>query len=125
MDKKVCLDTDACIAIIKQQAPYEELLQKTFSQRTFTTTISIFELFLRKTNIYQIENFIMDLEILNFDSRAARKASEIQKELNAKGMQLELRDIFIASTAIVNNCSLVTLNKKHFSRIKDLELLNL
>jgi len=124
MDQKICLDTDACIAIIKQLSPYEELLEKIFSLRTFTTTISVFELFLRRTNISQIENFIKDLEILSFDSMAARKASEIQKELKAKGKIIDIRDLFIASTAIVNNCALATLNKKHFENIKDLKLLD-
>ncbi len=35
-----------------------------------------------------------------------------------------LRDLFIASTSIVNDCTLVTLNKKHFENIKDLQLLD-
>ena len=83
-----------------------------------------FELLLRETNIHQIENFIKDLELLSFDSIAARKASGIQKELKAKGRIIDIRDLFIASASIANNCILATLNKKHFENIKGLKLLD-
>ena len=36
--------------------------------------------------------------------------------------QKDLNDVFIASIALVNNCSIVTLNKKHFQRIKGLKV---
>ena len=124
MDKKICLDTDVCISIIKQQAPYKQILEKIFSSVTYITTITYFELLLRKTNLYQIDNFVKDLDLLDFDSKASRKASEIFKELKNDGLMIDMRDLFIASTSIVNNCSLATLNKKHFSRIKELEFLN-
>lgn len=124
MDQKVCLDTDVCIAIVRQQGPYKEILRKAFSLRAYIMAITLFELLLRETNIYQIENFIKDLELLSFDSMAARKASDIQKELKAKGRIIDIRDLFIASTSIVNNCILATLNKKHFENIKGLKLLD-
>lgn len=124
MDQKVCLDTDVCIAIVRQQGPYKEILRKVFSLRVYITAVTLFELLLRETNIYQIENFIKDLELLSFDSIAARKASDIQKELKVKGKIIEIRDLFIASASIVNNCNLATLNKKHFENIKGLKLLD-
>ena len=125
MDKKICLDTDFCIAILKQQPNYEDLLKSILFSKTFITSVSVFELLLRKTNIYQIESFIKDLNLLNFDSRAARKASDIQKELMVMGKIVDIRDLFIASTAITNNCTLATLNRKHFENIKGLKLLDL
>ena len=122
MDQKICLDTDFCIAILKQQPNYEALLKSILYSETFITSVSTFELLLRKTNIYQVENFIKDLNLLDFDSRAARKASNIQKELMAVGKIIDIRDLFIASTAITNGCILATLNKKHFENIKELKL---
>ena len=73
---------------------------------------------------HHIENFIKDLDLLDFESRAARKASDVQKELKAEGKVIEIRDLFIASIAIANNCTLATLNKKHFENIKELKLLD-
>ena len=124
MDQKVCLDTDACIAIINRKGGYQSILNKILYSRVFVSTVTLFELFLRKTNVVEVENFIKDLEILNFDTTSARKASEILKILKNEGELIEVRDLFIASAAIVNDCSLATFNKKHFSRIKELELLN-
>ncbi|MBI2559066.1 type II toxin-antitoxin system VapC family toxin [Candidatus Woesearchaeota archaeon] len=123
MDKKICIDTDACIAIINKKGLYHNLLTKLLYSRVFISTITLFELFLRTTNIEPVENFIKDLEILDFDSTSARKASEIKKELQSAGKEIEIRDLFIASTAIINNCTLATLNIKDFKNIKDLKLL--
>lgn len=124
MDQKVCLDTDVCIAIINKKGPYQNLLTKLFYSRVFISTISLFELFLRTTNIEPVEKFIKDLEILDFNSTSARKASELKNALKSEGKEIEIRDLFIASTAIINDCALVTLNNKHFKNIKDLKLLD-
>ncbi len=123
MDKKICLDTDVCIAIINRKGPYQNLLTKLLYSRVFISTISLFELFLRTTNMEPVEKFIKDLEILDFDSTSARKASEVRKALKSEGKEIEIRDLFIASTAIINDCTLATLNIKDFKNIKDLKLL--
>ena len=78
---------------------------------------------LRKTNIETVESFLYDINILDFDMICAKIASNVQKDLDKVGMNIEFRDIFIASISIINNCTLATLNKKHFSRIKNLKLL--
>lgn len=123
MDQKVCLDTDACIAIINRKGTYQGLLAKLLYSRVFISTITLFELFLRTYNIEPVEKFIKDLEILDFDSTSARKASELKKALKSEGKEIEIRDLFIASTAIINDCTLATLNIKDFKNIKDLKLL--
>ena len=51
------------------------------------------------------------------------KAIDIYDQLH-KGQQIEDNDIFIAATAIVNDCVLVTANIKHFGRIEDLKIVN-
>ena len=124
MAEKICLDTDACISVIKGQPKAEKLSDLIGTSKLFVASITVFELYLRKENLHEIADFLEGIFVLDFDESCAIKASNIQKELKAKGMQLELRDVFIGSIAIVNNCSLATFNRKHFSRIKDLELLN-
>lgn len=61
--------------------------------------------------------------ILNFDSTAARKAAEIVGQLKTKRKSIDKPDLFIAATAVVNQLSLDTVNKKHFIYIDSLELL--
>ena len=120
---KICLDTDFCIAVLNNEERADKLLNFIGSRSIFVTSITIFELYLRKENLEKIRTFINDSFILKFDQEAAIIASDIYKDLKSKGIIIDYRDIFIASIAITNNCSLATFNKKHFLRIKNLELL--
>lgn len=123
MDQKVCLDTDVCVEILKNTDKGIEFINLINKSEVFITTISIFELFLRETNIFSIEKFLSKINILDFSELSAKKASEIFKDLRKEGKIIDVRDLFIASTTIVNNCVLATSNKKHFKNIKDLKLL--
>jgi predicted nucleic acid-binding protein len=125
MDKKVCLDTDACISFVKGEPQAEKISDLIGDGKLFVSSVTVFELYLRKENLNEVADFLKGIFVLNFDEESAVKASDLQKELRGKGSALDFRDIFIASAAIVNNCSLVTFNQKHFSRIKGLELVKL
>jgi len=61
--------------------------------------------------------------ILDFDSRAARQATEIVRQLKIKRKSIDKPDLFIAATAVVNELSLDTINTKHFVYIESLNLL--
>jgi len=125
MAEKVCLDTDICIDILNSRARVEPLHDIILDSEIYVTSITVFELYLRATNLNQVSNFLKNGNIISFDENCAVQASNIHKELKSIGKLMEFRDIFIASIAMVNNCKLVTFNKKHFSKIKDLELLDL
>lgn len=60
---------------------------------------------------------------LPLDYAAMEKAAEIYVALH-RGQQIEDNDIYIAAAAIVNGCTLVTANDKHFSRIDGLDVEN-
>ena len=60
---------------------------------------------------------------LSLDMKAIDKAVDIYESLH-KGKQIEDNDIYIAAIAMVNNCTLVTANEKHFGRIKGLSCVN-
>lgn len=51
-------------------------------------------------------------------------AAEIYADLRSKGMPLDDIDILIGGTAITNNMTLVTHNRKHFDRIDGLEVVD-
>lgn len=51
------------------------------------------------------------------------KATEIYSQLH-KGRQIEDNDVFIAAAALVNDCTLVTANVRHFERVDGLKLIN-
>ena len=72
-----------------------------------------------------IDTLFNSLGVLPFDSRCAKKAREVYRDLRTKNRLIELSDILIASTALANNLPLATLNTKHFSRIESLTLVDL
>jgi len=125
MEQKICLDTDLCIEIVKENRSVETIFEKYPSAATFISSITLFELNLRETNIEEIKLFVHYFQILPFTDLCAIKASIVSKDLNRKGLALDFRDIFIAVTCIVNNCSLLTLNKKHFENIEELKLIDI
>lgn len=70
--------------------------------------------------------FCKNYPMLYFDKKnlaVVEKAIEIYVQLH-NGKQIEDNDIFIAATAIVNDCTLVTANVKHFERVEGLKLIN-
>lgn len=62
---------------------------------------------------------IAPLKILPYTYEIAQLAGEISRDL---GRPLELADAAIAATTLIHNASLLTLNKKDFHGIKNLEL---
>ena len=62
-------------------------------------------------------------EILPFDFTTVDKAIEIYLQLH-KGRTIEDNDIYIAATAMVNDCVLVTANTGHFERVEGLQFVN-
>ena len=61
--------------------------------------------------------------ILDFDSKAARQATEIVWQLKSKRKSIDKPDLFIAATAVIHGLTLDTLNTKHFIHIESLDLL--
>ncbi len=70
-----------------------------------------------------LNNFFNGLDgILGIDSKVARLFAEIRADLRKKGKLIEDLDILIAATAIENNLTLITFNKRHFKRVKGLKM---
>ncbi|MBR3623778.1 MAG: PIN domain-containing protein [Selenomonadaceae bacterium] len=59
-----------------------------------------------------------------YDMQALNTAAKIYDSLRKTGVLIEDNDIYIAAIAMVNDCTLVTDNIKHFSRIEGLRLVN-
>ena len=69
-----------------------------------------------------IELLTKNITILPFGKEIAIKSSEIFNHLKHSNQLIEFRDIFIASTSIIHKMPLLTLNKKHFVNIPEIEL---
>lgn len=62
-------------------------------------------------------------EVYTIDEKIAKQFGEIRAHLKKTGSVLEDIDLFIAATCLVYGLTLITDNIKHFSRIKNLEIL--
>jgi len=67
---------------------------------------------------------LLRFTILDFDSIAAREATEIVRQLKIKRKSIDKPDLFIAATALSHGLTLDTTNKRHFESIEGLNLLN-
>lgn len=67
-----------------------------------------------------LESFVIHA----FDDRVADEAVRLEQSIRRRGAgSIGMADLFIASTAIVHDLPLVTLNQKHFQRVEGLRLL--
>ena len=64
-----------------------------------------------------------DAEHLSLDMNAIDKAVDIYIQLR-KGQNIEDNDIYIAAISMVNGCTLVTANTRHFGRVEGLDFVN-
>lgn len=70
----------------------------------------------------KVNELISSLSVLSFGKKSAILAGEIEDALSKRGENIDLEDVMIAAVAISNNERLVTNNKRHFEKIKGLEL---
>ncbi len=123
MDKKICLDSDIIIEILKNNKKTIEIIASS-AEILCITPVTIFEIwngrFEKETQT--IKSLLKNFEIIDFDADSSFIAGDIERALKNKGEELEIRDIFIASVCISNKMPLLTNNKKHFERLKDFGL---
>lgn len=129
---KYVLDTDTCIYIInKKPENVVERFQKIKIGNIAITSVTLAELMhgVHKSqhpqkNRTALEGFILPLEILHFDEAAADCYGKIRAYLEKKGLPIGPLDLLIAAQTLSYDATLVTNNKKEFSRIPKLKIEN-
>ena len=129
----ICLlDTNICIYLIKQKPP--QILAK-FNRYTLDdlgiSAISVAELQygVQKSrfpaqNQAALEQFLLPLNIVDFDYAAAIAYGRIRAQLEAQGTPIGAMDMLIAAQALSANLTIITNNTREFSRIPSLRVLN-
>ncbi|MBS3816555.1 MAG: type II toxin-antitoxin system VapC family toxin [Candidatus Thermoplasmatota archaeon] len=72
----------------------------------------------------KLDDFLSSLTIIPIDQKVARRGGKIAADLIEEGKRIEINDLYIAATALLNEETLVTKNVKHFERIDDLEVVD-
>ena len=126
------LDTNICIYIIKKKP---EIVLKKFKEFPLgsigisTITLAELQFGIRKSsnpkkNLSALNQFIIPLEIIDFDYSATVEYGLIRAELAKKGTPIGPLDTLIAAHAKSAGLVLVTNNEKEFARIPNLEIEN-
>jgi len=125
------LDSDIIISFFKNKKPGVPLVRQLISEDLFISVVSWTEIVygIRKSSMptkrmAEFEEFLKlgRVTVLSIDEKIGRQFIKLKIGLEKEGKRLADFDLLIAGTAIVHSLSLVTGNKKHFSRIKNLKL---
>ena len=129
---KYMLDTNICIYIIKQK-PSRVLkrFMKYSPGDILVSSITLAELRYGaekslhvKQNLDALSGFMVPLEIVPFDERAAEEYGKVRARLEKAGHPIGSMDMLIGSHALSLGLAIVTNNTKEFKRIKSLKVEN-
>jgi len=117
MVRKICLDSDALIALLRKDENTKALLESL--DATFCiTAVNSFEVWFGRKSNEPATDLLRWFEIIAIDDSSARLAADLLRELKKEGSSIEFRDIFIGATCITHNIELLTYNLKDFGRMK-------
>ena len=126
------LDTNICIYIIKKKPSIVLKRFKEFPLGSIgisTITVAELQFGIRKSssperNLEALNQFIIPLEIIDFDFSATIEYGLIRAKLEKQGTPIGPLDTLIGAHAKSLNLTLVTNNEREFNRIPDLKIEN-
>jgi len=128
------LDTNILSELVKRHPNPHVLfrLDSIPAHTLFTSSICIMELRFGSALREDFEKFwqkiaqeiISRVNIIPIGKNEALAAGDILADLRKSGQTIGVEDVLIAASAITNNCTVVTANTRHFSRIKGLRVEN-
>lgn len=129
---KFMLDTNICIYIIKQKTPK---VLKHFSAHSVgdigisSITLAELQYGIVKSQYIQrnrqaLAEFVLPLEIVHFDEKAAESYGEVRAALEKAGKPIGSMDMLIGAHALSLGVILVTNNIKEFRLIKGLRVID-
>jgi len=129
---KLMLDTNICIAIIRQRP--KDILQKFSAYQVGDICISAITLaelrygvaksLYQEQNQVALDEFILPLEVVAFDHTAAQFYGGLRSSLEKQGTPIGPLDTIIGAHALSLNLTLVTNNTKEFKRIPGLKVID-
>jgi len=126
----VCLETTFLVDFFRGNKnaieKYTEIKESNESIRvavpSITEIISGASLNIKNEEKEKAIEFFSNLEILELNKESAILAGEIEAGLILSGETIGIIDIMIGAICLSNNETLLTRNKKHFEKIKNLEI---
>lgn len=130
MEGKVVLDTDVLVNFLRGDEKTVLCINSIKNDvQLCTTDINAFELYLgayesikHEKNIAIVKGLLNTLTIFSTNEDSMETVARILTDLKKKGRQIELRDLLIGSICLINSCSILTKNHKHFQNISGLKI---
>ena len=125
------LDTDTCIAVLRQKPAALARLQSLSPDDCGISAITAYELFAgaekardAKAERAKLDQFFAVVDVLDFDEAASAEAAAIRATLEKAGTSIGPYDLLIAGHALVLGVTLATGNTGEFQRVPGLRLEN-
>jgi len=119
----IVADTDVLIDFLRGREPAARVSAAIAAGALATTAITAFELRSGARTAKETtatEGLLAGLSVLPFDARASEAAAACRRELEAEGRTIGMADYLIAGTCISRAAVLLTRNRRHFDRIRQL-----
>ncbi len=128
--KRLVLDTDIIIDHLRGTSLSSLVSRLQDECALATTQVNSFELYYGayksknvRVNLASVKGFLSTVTILEFDEAAAEKSGQVLAQLEAKGLAIDSRDLFIGCMSMAHGYPLLTNNHRHLDRIPELLVL--
>ena len=122
----IVADSDVLIDALRGREPARSRIALEISGGGLsTTTISAFELLAGARTVSErekVDALLAPLDILPLDTAASREAAAVHRDLAERGKPIGNADCLIAGICLANRAVLMTRNRAHFERVKNLQL---
>ena len=127
----IFVDSDCIIDFLRGDESAIEIIAENLGNLV-TSEINSFEVFfgiynkkdIPKNEIASCEKFFERINVLAFDSQCGRSSAILLNELKEKGVEINQNDCLIISIMKKHGCEkIITRNKKHYSRVEGINVL--
>ena len=126
------IDTNIFIACEKGTLDLDRMISEHGDDSVFLSVISASELLhgvhraaeesVRTRRLVFVETLLKGMELLEIDLAVSRIHAELWSALSERGQMIGPHDLWLAASALANDCTLVTRNVREFNRISGLKV---
>lgn len=126
----IFIDSDCIIDFLNGKESARRIVEQ-YSDELATSQVNVFEIFfgifkrkeLKENELMSADRFFSSLAIFSFDQQCGKIGAKIFSGLMKEGNIIDQNDCFIGSIMIKNGINtIISNNKKHFSRIKGIKV---
>lgn len=123
----ILIDTSIFIEHLRKQKRETSILYNVLDiWDLFTSAVVEFELYAGASDSQKqrdIEELLAWCVVLPLTSDVAQSAAAVYRQMKRTNQLIDVRDIFIAATALTHELPVMTLNQNYFNRVSGLQLM--